>query len=167
MDNKVGDNVPTQQQLDALYAKLSDAITELAKFCITLSEEERTSRLHPLKGAEPMVEKAGDLCQRYNVSVPGAPADGMLNDLHLSRVVRPFITLLQSGAQMAEDTLGESQAEYWQAFLSNYGAINTASAHNPALAAEAKELIEFMRAYRNKRKRHAAEKPAPEAPKAP
>jgi hypothetical protein len=75
----------------------------------------------------------------------------MMNDLDLSRAIRPFVTLLASASQMAEDTLGQSQSEFWQAFLAYYGAINNAAAHNPALAAEAKELVEFMRAFRRKK----------------
>jgi hypothetical protein len=73
VDNKVGDNVPKQKKLDEIYATISGGVAELAKFCITQSEEERVSRLKPRRGAEPMVEKANDLAQRYGVTVAGVP----------------------------------------------------------------------------------------------
>jgi hypothetical protein len=159
VDNKVGDNVPKQKKLDEIYATLNGAITELAKFCITLSDEERISRLKPRRGAEPMVEKANDLSKRYGVTVAGVPVEGMMNDVHLSRAIRPFVTLLDGASQMASDTLGQSQSEYWQAFLAYYGAINNASGHNPALAGEAKELVEFMRAFARKKTQEEPKEP--------
>lgn len=161
MENKVGDNVPPQQVLDGLLTQLQVVLAELMKFWITLSDEERAARLKPLHGAEPMIAKAADLCQRYGVTVPGVPADGMLNDLRLAQQVRPFLTVLQSAALAASDTLGQAQSESWGAFLALYSALLTASAHNPALAGEVKELEEFMRAYGRKKRAPKAEPAKP------
>ena len=144
MDNKVGDNVPKQQKLDAILAQLTSAINDLREFCVTLQSDDRGSLLHPRRGAEAKVEFAADLCTRYEVKVKNVPVDGMLNDLRLARQIRPFIAIIQSALTLVTDTSSQAQAEYWQAFLALYGALVKSSEHDPMLAAEVQDLVEFM-----------------------
>ena len=152
MENKVGDNVPKQQKLDAILAKLTDALKELKEFCITLPSEERTQLLHPRRGGDDKVERAHELCTRYGVSVKHVPLEGMMNDLRLAKQLRPFVTLIQSALTLVSDTTSQAQSEYWQAFLALYGALVKASEHDPELAAEVKDLEEFMAAHGKRRK---------------
>jgi hypothetical protein len=156
MDNKVGDNVPKQQKLDTIFAQLTSAMGDLREFCLTLQTDDRGSLLHPRRGAEAKVEFAADLCARYDVKVKNVPVDGMLNDLRLARQIRPFIALLQSGLTLVTDTSSQAQSEYWQAFLALYGALVKSSEHDPMLAAEVQDLVEFMANARRAK--------APEAP---
>lgn len=160
MDNKVGDNVPKQQKLEAILAQLSGAVSDLQEFCITLPAEERTQLLHPRRGGEAMVERAHDLCTRYDVKVKNVPIDGMLNDLRLARQIRPFVALIQSGLTLVTDTASQAQSEYWQAFLSLYGALVKAAEHDPMLAAEVQDLVEFMAAHGKRNKAAGAAAPA-------
>jgi hypothetical protein len=152
MENKVGDNVPKQQKLDAIFAQLTGAITDLHEFCITLQKDDRPSLLHPRHGGDAKVEVAHDLCTRYDVKVKNVPLDGMLNDLRLARQLRPFVALLQSGLTMVSDTSAQAQSEYWQAFLSLYGALVKSAEHDPMLAAEVQDLVDFMAAHGRKQK---------------
>ena len=69
MDNKVGDNVPKQQKLEAILAQLTSVIGDLKEFCLTLQSDDRSSLLHPRRGGEAKVELAHDLCTRYDVKV--------------------------------------------------------------------------------------------------
>ena len=143
MDNKVGDNVPKQQKLEAILAQLTSVIGDLKEFCLTLQSDDRGSLLHP-RGGEAKVELAHDLCTRYDVKVKNVPLDGMLNDLRLARQIRPFVALLQSGLTLVQDTSSQAQSEYWQAFLALYGALVKSAEHDPMLAAEVEDLVEFM-----------------------
>jgi hypothetical protein len=152
MENKVGDNVPKQQKLDAIFTKLTSVVAELQEFCITLQSEERTSLLHPRRGGDAKAEVAHDLCTRYDVKVKNVPVDGMLNDLRLARQIRPFLALFQSGLTMVTDTSSQAQSEYWQAFLSLYGALVKSAEHDPMLAAEVQDLVDFMAAHGRKQK---------------
>jgi hypothetical protein len=164
MENKVGDNVPKQQKLEAILAQLTGAISDLKEFCITLPTEERTQLLHPRRGGEAMVERAHDLCTRYEIKVKNVPTDGMLNDLRLARQIRPFVALIQSGLTLVTDTASQAQSEYWHAFLSLYGALVKAAEHDPMLAAEVKELEDFMAVHGKRRKEPAASPSGGEPP---
>ena len=163
MENKVGDNVPKQQKLEAILAQLTSVVKDLQEFCITLQSDERTPLLHPRRGGDAKVELAHDLCTRYDVKVKNVPLDGMLNDLRLARQIRPFVALFQSGLTLVTDTSSQAQSEYWQAFLSLYGALVKSAEHDPMLAAEVKDLVDFMAQHVKKAK---ALEVAPAAPAA-
>jgi hypothetical protein len=167
MENKVGDNVPKQQKLDAIFAQLTSVVKDLLEFCITLQKEERAALLHPRHGSDAKVELTHDLCTRYDVKVKNVPIDGMLNDLRLARQIRPFIALFQSGLTMVTDTSSQAQSEYWQAFLSLYGALVKSAEHDPMLAAEVQDLVDFMAAHARKAKTPEAAPAPPKAPAAP
>lgn len=162
MENQVGDNVPDQHKLNAILAKLTEGVEELKAFCSALPTEERTQLLHPRHGGEAKVELAHDLCSRYGVAVKNVPLDGMMNDLHLARAIRPFVTLFKSALTLVSDTAAQAQSEYWEAFLSLYGALTRAAEHDPLLAAEVKDLEEFMAVHGKRRKAVVVAKaPAP------
>lgn len=161
MENKVGDHVPKQKKLDELVAKFASAANELKAFCITIDDEERKQLLHPRRGGEAMVEKAADLCARYKITVKAAPIEGMLNDLRLSKQLRPFVATLEGALKLAKDTEAQAESEYWQAFLTVYAVLAREASHDPALEAEVKEIADFMSAYAYKRKTPPAEKADP------
>ena len=88
----------------------------------------------------------------------------LLNDLRLARQIRPFIALFQSGLTMVTDTSSQAQSEYWQAFLSLYGALVKFAEHDPMLAAEVQDLIDFMAQHVKKQKAPDASHAAVVAP---
>lgn len=53
MDNRVGDNIPTPVKLADLQKKLGEVVSELEKFCIVLSKDERKRLLRARKAASP------------------------------------------------------------------------------------------------------------------
>ena len=159
MDNRVGDNVPPQAQLDALLTHATELKTGLAEFGVTLIPEERLSRVKPLRGAESKIRFAADLCERYDVHLKAVPVAGMIADLDLVQTMAPFVAATRSAAQMAEDTQDQAFSEAWQAYLALYGALQVAAEHDAALAEEMKELVEFMKIYATRRKPAAPEAP--------
>ncbi len=88
----------------------------------------------------------------------------MLNDLRLARRIRPFVALFQSGLTMVTDTSSQAQSEYWQAFLSLYGALVKSAEHDPMLAVEVQDLVNLTAAHGRKQKAPAAAPTAPAAP---
>jgi len=144
MDNKVGDNVPAQKKLAAIHEAMTKAIDQLRGFCITLTDEERKHLNHPRIGGEQRVEQIAALAQKYGVVIKNVPLDGMARDLALAKQIAPFVALFLEGLQLVTDTSLEARSEYWEAFLAYYGALGTASQHEPALAAEMKPIVEFM-----------------------
>ncbi|MFO0586822.1 MAG: hypothetical protein U0441_04755 [Polyangiaceae bacterium] len=151
MDNKVGDNVPSQKKLDDLLAQLRDVVGELQKFCVTLQPDERKATAKPHKGAEKPARNVHNLAQRYDIHVKNVPLDGMLNDVRLSESIEPFAKALALGAQISADTKLQANSEYYTAFLAYYGALSQAAEHDPNLAAELKETQEEMRKVRQRK----------------
>lgn len=164
MENKVGDDVPKQQKLESILAQITGGIEDLKTFCRTLPPDERTRMLHPRHGGETMVELAHDLCARYDVKVKNVPLEGMVNDLRLARQIRPFVALLQSGLTLVTDTASQAQSEYWEAFLSLYGALVKAADHDAMLAVEVKPLVDFMAVHGKRNKTPVAAPAAGEPP---
>jgi hypothetical protein len=148
---KVGDNLPTQAELDALLATITGAVEELKKFCVTLQAEERKFTVKPLKGGEDMVQRAHGLAARYGVEVKSVPLPGMLNDLALARAIQRFEPVVTLAAQLVADTHLQARSEMWTAFLAYYGALSNAAGHDAALAAELKDLQDEMRHARRRR----------------
>lgn len=156
MDNKVGDNVPSNKKLGDLLDQLRSVVQELQKFCITLHAEDRLMALKPHDGAEKLARETHDLAKRYDINVKNVPLEGMMNDLRLSEAIQPFAKELALGAQLSADTRLQANAEYYTAFLAYYGALNNAANHDPALAAELKPIQEAMRKVRRPRNAPAA-----------
>ena len=65
---------------------------------------------------------------------------------------------------MVTDTSSQAQSEYWQAFLSLYGALVKSAEHDPMLAAEVQDLIDFMAQHVKKPKAPDASHAAVVAP---
>ena len=152
MEHRVGSNTPPPATTGPLLSQAQSLKSELEKFCITHTPDERSSRLKPLRGAEAKIRKAADLCERYGVSIRAIPVQGMLDDLDLCTLLAPFVAALGSAAQMVEDTQNQAFSEAWQAYLALYGALSKAAEHDPTLAAEMTELFDFMAIYGAKRK---------------
>jgi hypothetical protein len=171
MENRVGDNVPSQKQLDEMLKQLSTLVARIQEFCLTLQKDERPFTLKPHKGAEQLAEQTYNLAKRYGITVKNVPLEGMMNDLHLAAQIQPFDALFNLGAQLTADTALQAKSEYFTAFLAYYGALVAAAEHDAALAAEIEPIQKAMAKVRRPRGNaangDAASPAAPEAPAAP
>jgi hypothetical protein len=152
MENKVGDNVPSQKQLDDMLKQLASLVDQIKEFCVTLQKEERAATAKPHKGTESLATQTYNLAKRYGITVKNVPLEGMMNDLRLASQIQPFDTLFNLGAQLAADTTLQAKSEYYTAFLSYYGALSAAAEHDAALAAEMEPIQKAMAALRRSRK---------------
>lgn len=142
MENRVGGNVPKAADLAAIHKKLEDALTDLRKFCVTLTQEERTSRIHPRKGFEQVVPVIGDLAGRHGVKLPDASLDDLVADTALVQALQPLRTTADTIAQLLSDTITQAGHEGAQAALLYYAVLSSMAGHNPELAAALRPVRE-------------------------
>jgi hypothetical protein len=160
MENKVGKNLPTETEFAALVKRVQDVLAELRKFCITLSKEERTTRIHPPYGFEEVAEQICDLSERYGATLAEAPVTEIRADLRLVRLTATLETLLQTGAQLISDTRAQGIHESAQGAYVQYGVLTALAPHKPELAAALRPVKAFLSPPRKR----AAEPPPGPAP---
>jgi hypothetical protein len=164
MDDKVG-RMPDA----ATQAKLLDTVRQVVAtwrpYGLILSKAERGALLHARLGAEPHIARIADLAVKVNLAIPDVPIQGMLNDLALSTMLRPFQDAFAAGLVLVDDTAAQADHEAWQAFLTYYGVLAGMAPHQPAVAAELGPVVDFM--ANGPRQDKPAEAKAPPAASAP
>jgi len=162
MENRVGKNVPTDTEFAALEKRLEDLLSDLRKFTITLTKEERTSRIRPYKGFEEMAKLISDLSTRYGVTLADAPLTELATDLNLSTRTARLETLAAAVQQALSDTSRQATHEYAQAAFLHYGVLSSLAPHKPELAA----ALRPVKAFLSPPKKVAATPPTPDEPPA-
>ena len=157
MENRVGDNTPSATKFAELAKKLSDVISELEKFCITLSKDERRRLLRSRRDAEPMLERVAELATRHKITVPGVELSSMQNDVRLGAALLPLEAQLERALQLVQDTAAQADTEAWQAFLAYYGVLSSLADRNPDIEGGLGNVVAYMRA----RRKSAAKEPTP------
>lgn len=115
MENRVGDNVPTPAKLAALLKQLQDVVTELKKFGVILTKDERRRLLRVRRDSEPVQRLIYAIAQKRNLKIDGFPLSGMLHDIDLAQAMEPFEQAMALGQQLTSDTLLQADTEGWQA----------------------------------------------------
>lgn len=151
MENRVGGNVPKAADLAAIQKKLEDALVDLRKFCVTLSQEERTSRVHPRKGFDQVVPVISDLAGRHGVKLADSPLEDLVADNALLQSLQPLSTVADTIAQLLSDTMMQAGHEAAQTALLHYAVLSSMAAHNPELAAALRPVREVF-AIRGRRR---------------
>ena len=144
MENKVGDNVPSDKALAQLLEQLAHVVGKLAEFGVTLDTTSRKKLLHERLGAEPHIRQVHALAGKHGVSLKHIPLDGMLADRRLKAAMEPFVSAFQAGLTLAEDTAGQAEYESWEAFLAYYGVLSSMADRDPVLATELASVVAFM-----------------------
>lgn len=157
MDNKVGTDVPSAEEIQELLEQTLAISAALEKYTIKLTPEDRRYLAPFLPGGEPVVQLVGDLAEKYGVVLPDMPVDGMRADLTLAQRLAPLVSQFALVLSRLEDTTAQGRSEAWQAATGNYSVLVRVSAANPSLAKE----LEPARAFfaRKRRKPVAGEGP--------
>lgn len=150
MDNRVGENVPTRTKLDQSLKALAALYAEMAKFCVTLSPEERSRTLKSRKDSEWMIRTVHELASKKGLNLPGISLDGMLDDLNLGSQLSPFATQVTMMLRLVQDTCIQAEHQAWQAFLAYYAALSSLSTHDPEVSVAMAKVTEAMRPARKK-----------------
>jgi len=144
MDDKVGDEIPTEAEITAAVKIIVDLRAKLSKYTIKLTPEERKHLLRFRPGGERVVELIGSLSEKYEVSLSDMPVDGMRNDLTLAARIAPLLREVNLLGEELQDTTSEAYSEAWQAATGNYSVLSRVSTANAALASELSPAKEFF-----------------------
>ena len=144
MENRVGDNLPTEQQLAAWEATLKTLFAEMKPFMIKLSKDEKRRLLQFRPGGEQIVALVANLAEKYGISLADMPVAGMRSDLQLSQVLAPVVGQMSLMATWGDDTVDSASSEAWQAATGNYSVLSRVAESNPSLAEELKPAKQFF-----------------------
>lgn len=144
MDNRVGDNLPTPQQVQDWTERLEKLFAEMKPYMVKLSADEKKRLLGFRPGGETVVALVAALAEKYGVHLADMPIDGMRNDLALAQTFTPVVSQLALMASWGEDTVSAARSEAWQATTGNYSVLSRVAEANPSLAAEIKPAREFF-----------------------
>jgi hypothetical protein len=155
MDNKVGDHVPAEKQMQGLVGAVQAVRDDVQKFTIKLSPAEKRHQAALPPGGESVVQLVGMLAEKYGIALSDMPVEGMRDDLTLAQRLTPLVSEVALLLETLEDTVSQARSEAWQAATGNYSVLARVSAANPALAKELAPAREF---FVRRRSRKAAPK---------
>ena len=124
MKNRVGDIIPSDQEVQHLVKDVQNLAAKIEKFTLTLSSEERQRTTKMRAQGERIVEIVGDLATRNEVSLPRISVEDMKNDLTLAQRLAPLAQALESVSQTVSDTILQAQSECWWAATAFYTALS-------------------------------------------
>ena len=158
MKNRVGNVMPSDQEIQRLLKDVQNLAARIEKFTVTLSAEERQRTTKMRAQGERIVEMVGDLATRNEVSLPRISVEDMKNDLTLAQRLAPLAQALESVSQTVSDTILQAQSECWWAATAFYTALSRLSDADAQLEGSLKPAIEFFA-----RRRRSEPLPAPES----
>jgi hypothetical protein len=151
MQDKVGSNVPSSEEIAKLVADVRSLSDRIAPYTITLSAEERATTVKMRMGGENVVAQVGSLAQAQGITLPNVSVDGMLADLTLAQRIRPLAIAVEQLCRRLDDTVLEAQSECWWATTALYTALSRVAGANAALESELKPVVDFFAIGRRKK----------------
>ena len=144
MQNRVGSNLPTSQDIQRLVHDIESVAARLEKFTITLSTQERrrTTKMRPR--GERIVELIGGLATQHEVSLPRISVKDMNGDLALAQRLVPLADAVANISRTISDTILQAQSECWWAATAFYSALTRLSSADPKLESALRPAIEFF-----------------------
>ena len=156
MKNRVGNVMPSDQEIQRLLKDVQNLAARIEKFTVTLSAEERQRTTKMRAQGERIVEMVGDLATRNEVSLPRISVEDMKDDLTLAQRLAPLAQALEGVSQTVSDTILQAQSECWWAATAFYTALSRLSDADAQLEGALKPAIELFA-----RRRRSEPLPAP------
>ena len=144
MQNRVGNVIPSEQEIQRLVKEVESLGEKIQKFTLRLSAEERQRTTKMRASGERIVELVGTLATRNEVSLPRISVEDMKNDLVLAQRLAPLAQALQNVSQTVSDTILQAQSECWWATTAFYSALARLSDVDPQLEGALKPAVEFF-----------------------
>jgi len=157
MQDRVGTNVPTDEQIVGWVATINKIQQEMAPYGPGLTPEERRHALRFRLGDEPIVHSLAGVVRKHEVSLPGITADGMQADLLLMQKLKPICDAAHALYQFTDDTMLESASECWYAATAYYTAVSRMVSSFPDIKATIADVASFFA----RRRRRSLPAPAP------
>lgn len=156
MQDKVGSNVPTAEQVSSLVAEIQSISEKVAAFTVMLTPPERSATTKMRTGGESVVADIGALATHHALTLPQISVDGMNADLALAQRLRPLANAVEQLSQRLDDTVLEAQSECWWAATAYYTALCRIAGADSSLKAALKPLVDFFATGRRKKPPTAA-----------
>lgn len=150
MDNKVGDNLPTEAEFQARTAQLDDFLTWLQQFCTNLTPEQRERLTRGRRGAEPHLLQIAETAKQYGWSAPGVTPDQVINDLRLVKALGPIQHKLGLAQGLVEDAMSQGSSEANEGGYMFYGMAQSMGSRIPEIEASVRPFAEFLSNTRKK-----------------
>ena len=144
MQDRVGTNVPTEDQSKAWVAAIQNLAKELAPYGVGLTPEERKHTLKFRPGGEPHVHAVAGTVRKHEVALPGITADGMEADLLLAQRMKPVRDAAETLYQFADDTILEASSECWYAMTAYYTSLSRMIGNFPDIKAVVQQVSAFI-----------------------
>ncbi len=120
MQDRVGSNIPTDEQVTGWLTAIQKVREEMAPFGVGLSPEERRHTLKFRPGGETIVHALATAVRGHDLSLPGISADGMEADLSIAEKLKPVRDAAEALYQFTDDTILEASSECWYAATAFY-----------------------------------------------
>ncbi len=150
MDNKVGDELPTQSEVEEAVKSVQKVLDKADRYLTSLTKEQRTSALKPRTGYGVMVPQIAGMAKRHGVALPGISIDGMQADLTLVSRLEPLAQIADALAQRVTDTQIQAASECWHAATALYTSLARVASASPDLEREITPVVEFFATGRRK-----------------
>jgi len=144
MENRVGDHIPSENEINAEVKSLDAMRKKTDAFGCSLSVEERRTRTRFRPGGEKVVADVARIAKKYGIDNDDTPVAGMLADLALAARVRPAAAAAQALADRFSDTEMEAESECWHACTALYSQLSERAKNNAELRAELADAKAFF-----------------------
>ena len=165
MLNRVGDVVPTEQQVESLVEDVVAIQKRIEKFTVSLTREERVSSAKMRTGGEGVVGAVGQLAEEHEIALPQITVQGMTADLTLAQRLRPLAEAARQLSQRVDDTILTAQSECWWSATAFYTTLARVAAVSPTLQEALRPIVDFF--AQGPRKKAPPATPSPSTPTTP
>lgn len=150
MENKVGDELPTEAEVEEAVKAVQKVLDKTSRYLISLTKEQRSAALKPRTGYAQVVPQIAGLAKRHGVALPGISIEGMQSDLTLVQRLEPLSTIADSLAQRVGDTQLQAASECWYAATALYTSLARVASSSPDLEREIAPVVDFFAVGRRK-----------------
>jgi hypothetical protein len=144
MQDRVGTNVPTDEQVAGWLATINKLQQDMAPYGVGLTPDERRHTLKFRPGGEPIVHALAGSVRTHNVSLPGLTPDGMEADLLLTQQLKPIRDAAEALYQFTDDTILEASSECWYAVTAYYTTLSRMVSSFPDIKGVVSQVASFF-----------------------
>ncbi len=144
MQDRVGANVPTDEQVAGWVTTINKLQKDMAPFGVGLTPDERRHTLKFRPGGETIVHALAGTVRKHDVALPGITADAMEADLLLVQKMKPVRDAAEALFQFADDTILEASSECWYAATAYYTMFSRMVTSFPDIKAVVAQVASFF-----------------------
>lgn len=150
MENKVGDELPTEAEVEEAVKAVQKVLDKTARYLISLNKDQRSAALKPRTGYALVVPQIAALAKRHGVALPGVSVDAMQADLALVQRLEPLASIADTLSQRVGDTQLQAASECWYAATALYSSLARVASASADLEREIAPVVDFFAIGRRK-----------------